>query len=163
MSCVRYGNVIGSRGSVVPLFEKQKLTGTITVTDKRMTRFWITLEEGVEFVIKCIEIMRGAEILVPKIPSMKIIDLAETIAPECRTEYVGIQPGEKINECLLTEDEARHALEFDEFFVIVPEHPWWHFGNWKGGKSLPDGFRYTSHNNDKWLTREKLQEMVKDL
>jgi UDP-N-acetylglucosamine 4,6-dehydratase/5-epimerase len=163
MSCVRYGNVIGSRGSVIPLFNEQKATGTITTTDKRMTRFWITLEQGVEFVIKCIEMMHGGEIFVPKIPSMKIMDLAKVIAPNCKVKYIGIRPGEKINECLVTEDEARHALEFDNFFVIEPEHPWWKKENWKNGKSLPEGFRYTSDNNDKQLTIEELQKILQNL
>lgn len=163
MSCVRYGNVIGSQGSVIPFFKKQESTGTLTVTDKRMTRFWITLEHGVEFVIKCIGMMQGGEIFVPKIPSMKVIDLAKIIGSGCKINYIGIRPGEKINECLITEDEARHTLEFDGFFVITPEHPWWYHGNWKGGKSLPEGFRYTSDKNDKWLTAEELQEIIKDL
>lgn len=160
MSCIRYGNVVGSRGSIIPLFKKQRATKTITITDKRMTRFWITLEQGVEFVIKSIDIMQGGEVFIPKIPSMKITDLANVIAPDCKINYVGIRPGEKLHECLITEDEARHTLEFDDFFIVEPEHPWWGKGNWKGGKSLPEGFRYTSDKNDKWLTIKELQKMI---
>ncbi|MEM5875582.1 MAG: UDP-N-acetylglucosamine 4,6-dehydratase (inverting) [Candidatus Aenigmatarchaeota archaeon] len=163
MSCVRYGNVVGSRGSVIPLFKKQKSTGKITITDERMTRFWITLEQAVEFVISCIEKMHGGEIFVPKIPSMKITDLAKAIAPDCEIEYIGIRPGEKLHECLLTEDEARHALEFDNFFVIEPEHPWWKRESWQGGKKLPDGFRYTSDNNTQWLTIEELRRLSENI
>lgn len=162
MSCVRYGNVIGSRGSVIPLFKKQRETGKISITDKRMTRFWITLKQGVELVIKTLDIMNGGEVFVPKIPSMKILDLAEAIAPECKVEIIGIRPGEKIHECLLTEDESRHSLEFDGFFVIEPEHPFWAVKYLKSRK-LPDGFRYTSDNNDKWVTITQLKRMAADL
>ena len=160
MSCVRYGNVVGSRGSIIPLFNKQKSTGVVTITDDRMTRFWTTLEQGVEFVIKAIEKMHGGEIFIPKMPSMKITDLSQAIAPGCKVKIVGIRPGEKMHECLVTEDEARHALEYDDFFIIEPEHPWWGAENWKDGKPLAEGFRYTSEKNDKWLTREELQEMA---
>jgi UDP-N-acetylglucosamine 4,6-dehydratase/5-epimerase len=160
MSCARYGNVIGSRGSVIPLFKKQSSTGTITITDKRMTRFWLTLEQGVEFVIKSIETMYGGEVFIPKISSMKILDLAKAIAPTCKIKFIGIRPGEKIHECLLTEDEARHSLEFKDSFVIKPNHPWWKKENWKDGQSLPDGSRYTSDDNDKWLTIKELKSMV---
>lgn len=163
MSCVRYGNVVGSRGSVIPLFKKQRQTGRITITDPRMTRFWITLEQGVRFVINCIEKMHGGEIFVPKIPSMRIMDLAKAVAPECEIEFIGIRPGEKIHECLLTEDEARHSIEFDDFFVIEPEHPWWNTERWSGGKRLPEGFRYTSDTNTQWLSIEELKKMVENL
>lgn len=161
MSCVRYGNVVGSRGSVIPLFKQQMQKGTITITDKRMARFWITLEQGVEFVIKCIGMMHGGEVFIPKIPSMKITDLAKAIAPECKVKVIGIRPGEKINECLLTEDEARHSIESDGFFVIKPEHHWWKIRNWKDGSSLPDGFRYSSDRNDTWLTKNDLLRIIK--
>jgi len=163
MSCVRYGNVVGSRGSVIPLFKKQRQTGRITITDPRMTRFWITLEQGVKFVINCIEKMHGGEIFVPKIPSMRIMDLAKAIAPECEIEFIGIRPGEKIHECLLTEDQARHSIEFEDFFVIEPEHPWWNAERWSGGKRLPEGFRYTSDTNTQWLSIEELKKMVENL
>jgi UDP-N-acetylglucosamine 4,6-dehydratase/5-epimerase len=162
MSCVRYGNVVGSRGSVVPVFNQQKKTGTITATDKRMTRFWITLKQGVDFVIKCVEIMHGGEVFVPKIPSMKITDLAKAIAPGCKIKLVGIRPGEKIHECLVTEDESRHAIEFDDFFIVKPEHPWWNQKGHKVGRPLPEGFRYSSDKNEKWLTEEMLQKMLRE-
>lgn len=159
-SCVRYGNVAGSRGSVIPKFKEQKNSGTLTVTDKRMTRFWITLEEGVNFVLKCLEMMKGGEVFVPKIPSMKIVELADIIAPGCRIKEVGIRPGEKINEVLVTEDEARHTKEFDGFFVIEPEFHWWIKNNCKDGKKLKDGFRYSSDNNPIWLTREQMRRIL---
>jgi len=160
MSCARYGNVVGSRGSVVPVFKKQKESGVLTITDERMTRFWLTLEQGVEFVIKCIEDMQGGEVFVPKIPSMKITELAKAIAPECKIKYTGIRPGEKIHECLLTEDEARHSLEYDKYYLILPEGPKWNFKLPKGGKKLPFGFRYESGNNTWWLTKEEILKMI---
>lgn len=162
-SVVRYGNVVGSRGSVVPLFLEQRKTGKITITDKRMTRFWITLEQGVRFVIFCIEQMRGGEIFIPKIPSMRVVDLAEVIAPRAEKEIIGIRPGEKIHECLLVNEEARHAKEFDTYFVIEPEYPFWNRDNLGGGQPLPDGFEYTSNGNEWWLTAEDLKRMLRDL
>lgn len=161
LSCVRYGNVVGSRGSVIPVFKQQKETGRITITDKRMTRFWLTLEQGVEFVIGCAEKMQGGEVFIPKIPSMNILDLAKIIAPECEIMYTGIRPGEKLHECLLTEDEARHSLEFRDYFMIEPEFHWWTDKSPKGGKKLQDGFRYTSDKNTEWLTVEQLNEIIK--
>lgn len=163
MSCVRYGNVVGSRGSITPLFKEQKISGTISITDKRMTRFWITLEQGVAFVIKAIEIMQGGEVFVPRIPSMKILDFAEAVAGGCKIKIIGIRPGEKIHECLLTEDEARHALEFEDFFLIEPEHPWWSDKVTKGGKVVPDGFRYTSKQNEQQLSKKEIKEMIANL
>jgi UDP-N-acetylglucosamine 4,6-dehydratase len=162
-ACARYGNVVGSRGSVIPLFLKQRETGTLTLTDKRMTRFWITLEQGVRLVIHALETMHGGEVFVPKIPSMRILDLARVIDPECRIKEIGIRPGEKIHEVLLTEDESRHALEFPNHYIIEPEYHWWNFDNWKSGKRLPDGFRYTSENNTVWLKDHELQEMVEEV
>jgi len=162
-SCVRYGNVIGSRGSVIPLFLEQKKTGTITITHGDMTRFWIKLEDGVRFVTKCINRMHGGEIFVPKIPSMKIIDLADAIAPGANKKIIGIRPGEKIHEILITEDEAKHSREFDDSFVIEPEHPFWEEENLVGGKNLPEEFRYTSENNDKWITKDEINNIIKEL
>jgi UDP-N-acetylglucosamine 4,6-dehydratase (inverting) len=162
-SCVRYGNVVGSRGSVVPLFLEQRKQGKITITDERMTRFWLTLEQGVRFVIDCIDRMRGGEIFIPKIPSMKITTLAEAIAPKAKREIVGIRPGEKLHEVLLSEEEAKHAIEFDDYFLIEPEHPFWIKDNIKGGKPLPDGFKYASDNNTRWLTTEELKKMVEGI
>ena len=163
MSCIRYGNVAGSRGSVVKIFKEQIPAGALTITDKRMTRFWITLEQGVEFVIRCIEVMHGGEVFVPKIPSIKIIELAKAICPSMRIKYIGIRPGEKIHECLLTEDESRHALEFGDFFVVEPEQYWWKREKWENGKKLPEGFRYTSDKNTKWLTFSELKRTTKNL
>jgi len=159
-SCVRYGNVVGSRGSVVPLFVEQRKAGKVSVTDPRMTRFWITLEQGVHFVIRCIEQMRGGEVFVPKIPSMRITDLIEAIAPGCQVETIGIRPGEKLHEVLVSEDEARHTLEFEEMFIVQPVHPWWSSNNWQNGKPLRDGFRYTSDTNDAWLSPKELRSIL---
>ena len=159
-SCVRYGNVVGSRGSVIPLFEKQRASGRVTVTDERMTRFWITLEQGVRFVIRCIEEMQGGEVFVPKIPSMRIMDLAKTVAPSCEIEFVGIRPGEKLHEVLISRDESRYTLELEDMFVIQPVHPWWRQASWSQGKPLPDGFKYASDKNDRWLTVEELRHMI---
>jgi UDP-N-acetylglucosamine 4,6-dehydratase (inverting) len=164
MSCARYGNVIGSRGSVIPLFmEQSRKDGIITVTDKRMTRFWLTLEEGVEFVVRSIEKMRGGEIFVPKIPSMRIADLAKVIAPRCDVRYIGIRPGEKLHESLLTEDEARHTIELKDFYVIEPEHKWWDKRRWKAGRRMSKWVKYSSDNNDDWLTTERLKMMLKNV
>jgi len=159
-SCARYGNVVGSRGSVIPVFLEQRKRGKITITDPRMTRFWITLEQGVRLVIKCIEQMHGGEIFVPKIPSMRLVDMAETIAPGCKIEEIGIRPGEKLHEVLVSEDEARNTREVDDMYVIQPAHSWWRTENWVHAKALPEGFRYTSDSNAWWLTSEELQELI---
>lgn len=155
---VRYGNVVGSRGSVVPFFKKMRETGTLPITDERMTRFWITLDQGVQFVVDNLERMHGGEIFVPKIPSMNIMDLAKAIAPECKTEIVGIRPGEKLHEAMIMEDDARHTLEYDSYYVIYPEFPFWSEKFADGGKELPEGFEYTSDKNDEWLSVEELAE-----
>jgi UDP-N-acetylglucosamine 4,6-dehydratase/5-epimerase len=160
LSCARYGNVVGSRGSVVPVFMEQRKRGRITITDCRMTRFWLTLEHGVRFVIRAIEEMHGGEIFVPKSPSMRLLDLAKAIAPACEIEFIGIRPGEKLHEVLLSEDEARSAVELDEMFVIQPSHPWWNRNNWVCGRELPPDFRYTSDTNEQWLSHEDLQELI---
>ena len=159
-SCARYGNVVGSRGSVIPVFQEQRKHGKITVTDPRMTRFWITLEQGVKFVVRCLEQMHGGEIFVPKIPSMRLVDMALTVAPECEVEYIGIRPGEKLHEALLSEDEARHAVEVDGMYVIQPNHPWWSTANWVNARPLPEGFRYTSDTNSQWLTGADLERLI---
>jgi UDP-N-acetylglucosamine 4,6-dehydratase/5-epimerase len=159
-SCVRYGNVVGSRGSVIPLFLQQRQQGRITVTDARMTRFWITLEQGVRFVMHCVERMHGGEVFVPKIPSMNIMDLVSVVAPDCAISEIGIRPGEKLHEVLISEDEARAALELEDMFVVRPLHPWWSSDNWPEGQPLPDGFRYGSDNNPQWLKVDDLRAMV---
>ncbi len=159
-SCARYGNVVGSRGSVIPVFLEQRRRGKITITDPRMTRFWLTLDHGVKFVIRCLEQMHGGEIFVPKIPSMRLLDLAETVAPGCQVEYIGIRPGEKLHEVLVSEDESRQTLETEDMFVIQPSHPWWRSENWVNATPLAEGFRYSSDTNDRWLTRRELEELV---
>jgi UDP-N-acetylglucosamine 4,6-dehydratase/5-epimerase len=159
-SCVRYGNVVGSRGSVIPIFIKQRQNGKLTITDERMTRFWLTLEQGVRFVIECMETMQGGEVFVPKIPSTKIVDLARAIAPEAEFEVVGIRPGEKLHEVLINEDEARSTLEREEMYVVTPTVTLWQRNLRYDGSPLPDGFRYGSDTNSQWLSLEKLREIV---
>jgi len=162
-SCVRYGNVVGSRGSVIPLFLQQRHNGSVTVTDTRMTRFWITLEQGVRFVVRCIEQMQGGEVFIPKIPSMDIMELARTIAPNCAIEEIGIRPGEKLHEVLVSEDEARQTLELDDMYIVQPHHPWWFRGLWNEGKLLPDGFRYSSDTNRQYLLPHELEKLLAEL
>ena len=159
-SCVRYGNVVGSRGSVIPLFQQQRESGRVTVTDPRMTRFWITLDQGVCFVISCIEPMYGGEVFVPKIPSMNMEHLAAAIAPNCEIDEIGIRPGEKLHEVLISEDEARQGIEFDDHFVIQPTHPWWKVENWSEGNELPSGFLYSSDTNRDWLDADQLRALL---
>jgi len=160
-SCVRYGNVVGSRGSVIPIFINQRENGKLTVTDMRMTRFWLTLEQGVRFVIKCAEHMLGGEVFVPKIPSTRIVDLAKVIAPQAELEVIGIRPGEKLHEVLIHEDEARSTVELDDMFVVQPTTELWFGHQWQTlGRPLPDGFRYASDTNPDWLDMEQVREMV---
>jgi len=161
ISCVRYGNVVGSRGSVVPMFLQQRESGKLTVTDERMTRFWITLEQGVNFVIRCIEQMHGGEVFVPKIPSTTIVDLARAIAPKAEIEFIGIRAGEKLHEVLISEDEARSTVELDDMYVVQPATSPWFGYEWEDeGKPLPDGFRYASNTNQEWLTPEQIEAIV---
>jgi UDP-N-acetylglucosamine 4,6-dehydratase len=159
-SCVRYGNVVGSRGSVVPVFLKQRATGRLTVTDERMTRFWLSLDEGVRFVIQCIQGMHGGEVFVPKIPSMKTIDLARALAPEAALDVVGIRPGEKLHEVLISEDEARNAVERDGMYVIRPPETLWERALSYEGKPLPEGFRFSSDTNNRWLDLDGIKKLV---
>ena len=159
-SVARYGNVVGSSGSVVPLFKKQKDMGEITITDETMTRFWITLDQGVRFVVKCIENMKGGEIFIPKIPSTKITDLAEAIAPGVKRKIIGIRPGEKIHEVLLTAEESRNATEFDEYFIIKPEFSFWDNQNHQGGKESFSRFLYSSDTNTKWLDKDQIKHLI---
>ncbi|HMH50539.1 MAG TPA: UDP-N-acetylglucosamine 4,6-dehydratase (inverting) [Candidatus Acidoferrum sp.] len=162
-SVVRYGNVVGSRGSVIPFFLGRRKTGVLPITDPRMTRFWLTLPQGVEFVIDCLDRMTGGEIFVPKIPSMNIMDLAAALAPECRTEVIGIRPGEKLHEVMVPEDDAHHTAELPDRFVIRPEFDWFDSNHYEHAKPCPEGFRYSSDLNDRWLSREELAEMVSKL
>ena len=159
-ACIRYGNVVGSRGSVVPLFREQaRQAGEITLTDERMTRFWLTLDRGVDFVLSCGERMLGGEVFVPKIPSTRVVDLAEAVAPGVRRRVTGIRPGEKLHEVLLTEDEARHSIELADRFLIEPEHSWW-TARRGDGKRPDDAFRYASDTNPDWLTIPQLRDLI---
>jgi UDP-N-acetylglucosamine 4,6-dehydratase (inverting) len=158
LSCVRYGNVVGSRGSVVPLFRRQIGEGRLTVTDDRMTRFWITLDQAVDLVRYALQHAVGGEVFIPKIPSMRVTDLAAAMAPDLPVEMIGIRPGEKLHEALITADESRHAIDAGDVYVVLPEHPWWtEHPRWVDGKPLADGFSYASDTNGEWLSVEELR------
>jgi UDP-N-acetylglucosamine 4,6-dehydratase len=162
-SVVRYGNVLGSRGSVLPLFLKLRKTGVLPITDDRMTRFWITLEQGVEFVLRCLKYMHGGEIFVPKIASMLTADLARAVGEGCKLKTIGIRAGEKLHEVLVTEDDARHTIEHEDYFAIVPEFPEWDREAYKshnGGRPCAEGFRYSSETNPQRLSVADLRAMV---
>lgn len=160
-SVVRYGNVVGSRGSVIPFFLKKRESGVLPITDPRMTRFWITLEQGVNFVLQSLEHMVGGELFVPKIPSMNIMDLAKTIAPECRTEIVGIRPGEKLHEVMVGTDDAHNTVEFRDHYMIKPPFRFFERRFCNGDcKSVPDEFEYNSGDNPWRLTIEEMREMI---
>ena len=158
---VRYGNVLGSRGSVIPFFMKKRESGVLPITDPRMTRFWITLEQGVDFVLKSLERMMGGELFVPKIPSMNIMDLAKAIAPECRTEIVGIRSGEKLHEIMVPRDDARNTVEFPDHYMIKPQ---FHFFerrfNENGCKPVPEDFEYNSGTNPWRLSLEEMKALI---
>ena len=162
---VRYGNVVGSRGSVVPFFKERARTGSLPITDPRMTRFWITLDQGVHFVLKVLEIAKGGEIFVPKIPSMTITDLARAIAPECKHEIVGIRPGEKIHEVLISEDEGRNAVEYNECYVVRqnPAPDIMEPCETNGGCPCPEGFSYVSNNNPSMISVEDLHKILEQI
>lgn len=161
---VRYGNVIGSRGSVIPVFKEKAKSGVLPITDERMTRFWLTIDEGVQFVIRSMIQMRGGEIFVPKIPSMRISDLATAIAPDCRQEVIGIRPGEKLHEILVPREDARFTYLFDGFFITKPQIQFWEDDDstYEGSEGTPVGpeFEYSSDNNDAWVTIEELRTIV---
>jgi UDP-N-acetylglucosamine 4,6-dehydratase/5-epimerase len=160
-ACVRYGNVVRSRGSVVPLFEAQRASGRLTITDERMTRFWMTMEQGVRFVIRCVEEMHGGEVFIPKLPSMKVVDIARAIAPEAEVEFTGIRSGEKLHEALLSADEARQTVDVGNRYVMLPSdqpalaEPWL-----RQGQRLPEGFAYTSEHAAWQLTAAELLGML---
>jgi len=163
-SVVRYGNVVGSRGSVIPFFLKKKNEGILPVTDSRMTRFWITLEQGVNFVLKCFRRMVGGELFVPKIPSMNIMDLAKAVCPECKTEITRIRPGEKLHEVMVTKDDARNTLEFEDHYLIKPA--FWFFDRRfreNGCRPVEDNFEYNSGTNTKWLAVDEIRKMISAL
>jgi len=157
---VRYGNVVGSRGSVVPHFKRLAPTGVLPITDERMTRFWITLDQGVDFVIDMLGLMHGGELFVPKIPSMRMVDLAHAMAPDARLNVVGIRPGEKLHEQMISVDDARRTVDAGSFYVIQPDAEWWKGGGWTQATPVPEGFSYTSDTNTEWLTTEQLRTMV---
>ncbi len=162
-SVVRYGNVVGSRGSVIPYFLAQRSTGRVTITDPRMTRFLLTLDQGVEFVLKCMDTMLGGEICVPKIPSVRITDLVRVMAPDCEHQIIGIRPGEKLHEVMVPEDDARLTIEFDDYYVIQPSHSYWNkkdFLDGRQGEPCPDGFKYSSDTNTWWLSDEEIAALV---
>ncbi len=163
-SVVRYGNVIGSRGSVVPFFLEQRKKGLLPITDVNMTRFNISLEEGVDMVLYALENAWGGELFVPKLPSFKVTDLAEAIAPKCETKIVGIRPGEKIHEEMITETDSLNTFEFDRYYAILPSPPVWNLAEWKkkfSAKEAEYGFKYNSGTNSVWLTVEELREQIK--
>ena len=161
LACVRYGNVVGSRGSVVPVFRRQIAErDSLTLTDDRMTRFWLTLDQAVDLVMYALEHMQGGEVFVPRIPSMRVTDLARAMAPDMPIEIIGIRPGEKLHEVLITADEARHTLRVGDVFVVLPESaPWGKPSEWQG-EGLPDGFEYSSGTNDEWLAERDLVGML---
>ena len=162
---VRYGNVVGSRGSVIPLFKRLIADGKkeLPITDQRMTRFWITLQQGVDFVLSCFPMMRGGEIFVPKIPSMKILDLTTAMAPDLPTKIVGIRPGEKLHEVMVTVDDARSTVELPDRYVIEPSFNFWSRERvaLEGAESVPEDFCYTSDGNETWLNVADMRELLR--
>lgn len=164
-SVVRYGNVVGSRGSVIPFFREQAKTGKLPITDARMTRFWITLTQGTHFVAQCLRLMRGGEIFVSKIPSMKVTDLAAAIGPDCELVYTGIRPGEKLHEVMVPSDEAKRTLEFDSYYLIQPDFHWWNkdegavYGD-EEGRPVAEDFHYASNTNKDWVTVDDLKRLI---
>jgi UDP-N-acetylglucosamine 4,6-dehydratase len=155
-SVVRYGNVVGSRGSVIPLFRERAASGVLPITDPRMTRFWITLEQGVRFVLDNLERMHGGEVFVPKIPSMRLVDLARAVAPEARLEVVGIRPGEKLHEEMISVHDARRTVDMGRYYVVQPEMDWW-VPVALDGRRVPDDFSYSSETNTEWLSVDELR------
>ncbi|GMV21736.1 MAG: UDP-glucose 4-epimerase [Acidimicrobiia bacterium] len=166
-SVVRYGNVVGSRGSVIPYFLAQRPTGKLTITDARMTRFLITLDQGVDLVIMALKDMQGGEIYVPKIPSVRVTDLARVLGPECEQEIIGIRPGEKLHEAMIGEDDARLTLEFKEHFVIQPSHSFWNHRDYQANRPkaapCPDGFSYVSDTNPWFLADAEIAALVNEV
>jgi len=163
-SVVRYGNVAGSRGSVIPFFLKCRESGILPITDPRMTRFWITLEQGVNFVLDSLEKMVGGELFVPKLPSMNIMDLAKVIAPECKTKIVGIRPGEKLHELMITKDDARRTLEFKDHYMIQPDFHFWNRRyKLNTGKPVPEDFEYSSDKNPQKLSLAEMRQIIDNL
>lgn len=160
-SVVRYGNVLGSRGSVIPLFLKQKSSGTITITDARMTRFFITLEQGVAFVLQSLEKMEGGEIFIPKLKSCRLTDIAEAVAPDCTKKNIGIRPGEKLHEALIPAEESNSVYDCGSFYILAPLLAYWTDKHFSKGTKCPDYFSYNSESNDQWLSAEEIRAWVK--
>ncbi|MBI2934646.1 MAG: UDP-N-acetylglucosamine 4,6-dehydratase (inverting) [Chloroflexi bacterium] len=161
-SCVRYGNVLGSRGSILPVWREQAKKGVITITSLEMTRFLITLPQAVEFVLSSLSMMQGGEIFVPKLPSVRIGTLALAIAPEAEQEIIGVRPGEKLHELMVSGDESGRTLDIGDRFVITPAHPWWSPRTYKGAQTLPSGWQYSSGENVTWLTVEKVRKLIEN-
>ena len=158
---VRYGNVIGSRGSVVPLFQKLAETGEIPITDERMARFWITLPQAVKFVVDSFNLMAGGELYIPKIPSMRLTDLAQAIAPGCKCRVIGIRPGEKLHEMMISRDDSRNLYELQDRYIKLPDFPFWQVVLPEGATTVAEGFEYSSDTNAQWLDVEGLRELLK--
>jgi UDP-N-acetylglucosamine 4,6-dehydratase/5-epimerase len=161
-SCVRYGNFLGSKGSVIPLFLEQRKQGRITLTDPSMTRFWMSLDKSVQFAISCIEAMCGGEIFVPKIPSMSMAEMAEAIAPGCKVENIGLRPGEKLHESLVSVEESKQTLSLDGMYLIQPIQSWWERSNWDQNQIIASGVSFDSETNPLRLTAEDLLEFTKE-
>lgn len=164
-SVVRYGNVMGSRGSVIPFFMERRKNGVLPITHESMTRFNISLEDGVNLVLYAYEHAMGGEIFVPKIPSYKILELAEAIGPKCKLDIVGIRPGEKIHEEMITESDSYYTADVGKYYVILPQNPTWSYDDYFGekkAKRVPDGFTYNSGTNDEWLSKEQLRELIRN-
>ncbi len=163
-SVVRYGNVMGSRGSVIPFFMERSKTGILPITHEQMTRFNISLEDGVDLVLFAHEHAMGGEIFVPKIPSYKITELAQAVGPNCRYDLVGIRPGEKIHEEMITEADSYNTIDIGRYYVILPQNPAWNFDDYlrtKNGKRVPGGFTYNSGSNEEWLTKEQIRDLIR--
>ncbi|MBF0542975.1 MAG: UDP-N-acetylglucosamine 4,6-dehydratase (inverting) [Candidatus Riflebacteria bacterium] len=156
-SAVRYGNVLGSRGSVIPLFQEMAKKGEIQITDDRMTRFWITLRQAVNFVLKAFQQMQGGELFIPKIPSMNVVDLAKAVAPEAKLKIIGIRPGEKLHESMISKDDARNLYEGDDFFVKLPDFPFWEVKLPEKVKPVSEGFEYASNLNTSWIGVDEMR------
>lgn len=163
MAVVRYGNVVGSRGSVVPFFRDVRTTGRVPITDPRMTRFWITLEQGVRFVMQSLDRMHGGELFVPKIPSIDLLTLADALAPTCEREIIGIRPGEKLHELMIGEDDARRTRDLGTYYVVQPEFPWWESERLNGGRLVADGFSYRSDTNEQRLNVDEVRDLLASL
>lgn len=163
LSVVRYGNVLGSRGSLLKIVEQKRASGEIGLTHEDMTRFWLTLEQGIEMVLLSLEKMMGGEIFIPKIPTMDVRSFLETVAPECTITPIGIRPGEKIHEMLITPEEARNAREYDTHYVILPEHTWWEDRGHHEATAVPEGFSLVSDNTDIGLDRDGLLALLKNV